>query len=122
LSSRVLLVEDDDSVRMLMRSLLEHDGWRVLVAHDVDQALAVSALAGEIRLLVTDVHLGDSSGPALHRLLLQSHPDAKALYLSRDSRESLIERGLLDRACEFLQKPFTPLDLSRGVRAAAGVE
>jgi CheY-like chemotaxis protein len=119
--TRVLVVEDDDSVRKLMRVLLERDGWLVLAAHGVDEALAVSALAGEIRLLVTDVHLAGSSGPALHRLLLQSHPELRALFVSGDARESLIERGLLDSASELLHKPFTPHELARRARAAADV-
>jgi DNA-binding response OmpR family regulator len=117
--SRVLVVEEDDSVRMLMRLLLERDGWLVLVARGADEALAVSALAGEIRLLVTDVHLGESSGPALHRQLRQSHPDLEALLVSSDSRESLIGRGVLDSQCEFLRKPFTPHELVRRARAVA---
>jgi CheY-like chemotaxis protein len=119
--TRVLVVEDDDSVRKLMRVLLERDGWLVLAAHGVDEALAVSALAGEIRLLVTDVRLAGSSGPALHHLLLQSHPELRALFVSGDARESLIERGLLDSASELLHKPFTPRELARRARAAADV-
>jgi CheY-like chemotaxis protein len=118
---RVLVVDDDDSVRMLLRVMLERDGWKVLAARGADEALAVSALAERIDLLVTDVHLAGSDGPTLHRLLHQSHPELRALFVSGDTHESLIERRVLDAASEFLQKPFTPQELVRRARAAAGL-
>jgi two-component system, cell cycle sensor histidine kinase and response regulator CckA len=118
---RALIVEDDDSVRLLLRAVLERGGWRVFVARDANEALAAGATGGELRLLLCDVLLPGKSGPALYSLLRESHPGLRVLFVSGDSRDSLVGRGLLLAESEFLQKPFTPQELLRRARAVSGV-
>ena len=116
-----LVVEDDAAVRMLVRMILARDGWRVLEAPDAEQALAAAAGASELRLLVTDVFLPGMQGAELHARLRAAIPGLRALFVSGDSRQSLIAQGAIDADSEFAQKPFTPSELAAHARAIAGL-
>ncbi|MGE5645160.1 MAG: ATP-binding protein [Acidobacteriota bacterium] len=113
----VLVVEDEDSVRKLVREILEQRGYRVLEAGSGAAALEVGENCGDpIDLLVTDVVMPKMNGRDLSEALSMLRPQMKTLYLSGYTGEGVFERGLLDRSAEFLQKPFTPETLVRKVR------
>ncbi len=115
-SETILLVEDEEPVRNLVRSVLSKEGYTVLEA--VDGAAALSAgLAREapIHLLLTDVIMPGMGGRELALRLRASRPSIKALFLSGHVEEGAT-RGILDGGIPFLAKPFTPQDLVRRVR------
>jgi PAS domain S-box-containing protein len=117
----VLLAEDEATVRNLTRSVLKSAGYTVLEAKDGPSALAASAAyAGEIHLLVTDVIMPGISGRDLARRLGESRPSLKVLFVSGYTDEALAPRGVLEPDTELLQKPFTPRELARRVRAILG--
>src|SRR5205823_11386176 len=104
-SGRVLLVEDEDLVRALVREVLERGGFSVLEASSAVEALEISRSEGEIDLLVTDLVLPGMSGTALSERIVSDRPGLRVLYTS----------GYVDAALEaaghVLEKPFTPEDL-----------
>jgi len=116
-SETILLVEDDDAVRLLARVSLERAGYRIIEAGDPKEALRVAgAFDGPIELLVSDVIMPESEGAPLLDRLLPSRPRIRVLYISGYADEAIVRHGILTEGTPFLQKPFTPQALQRKVR------
>ena len=113
----VLVVEDEEAVRHVVRRVLELQGYTVHTARDGAEALRVAReQEGRIDLLMTDVILPEMSGPAIVERLLAEWPRAKVLYMSGYAAEEASKRGLLEPGTALLKKPFTLDDLARAVR------
>ena len=111
---RILLVEDEDAVRLLIRDVLRHAGYDVIDASDGAGALA--ALSGDVHLLLTDVVMPQMSGRQLAASFLELRPDARVLYMSGYTDDKLGHHGVLDPGVELIQKPLTPDVLLRRIR------
>lgn len=120
----VLLVEDELSVRTLVRSILELDGYTVLESSDPDQALVEYGLnpyksSNRIDLLLADIVMPHMSGIELAKLLLPLHPKMKVIYMSGYSDELLKQHGIRSLSTlSFIPKPFTPAELLSKVQEA----
>ncbi len=115
-SETVLLVEDEDAVRELVRESLEENGYLVLQASDGAEALDVAQKhAGPIHLMVTDVIMPGMSGRELAHRLAARRPKMKILYVSGYAENAIAQHGVLDPGTAFLQKPFRAADLARKV-------
>lgn len=116
-SETVLLVEDEESVRQLVRETLESKGYKVLEADHGESALhLVSHHSGKIDMLITDVVMPGMSGRELSAQLCSSYPHTKVLYLSGYTEDAIAHEGVLQSGTAFLQKPFTLQMLARKVR------
>ncbi len=122
----ILLVEDEDAVRRLVRDVLRFNGYKVLEAPGGEKALeAAERHAGAIHLLLTDVVMGGMSGRELAERLRAERPDTRVLYMSGYTEDAIIRHGVLSSQTAFIGKPFTPLALAAKVRevlTAAEVE
>jgi two-component system, cell cycle sensor histidine kinase and response regulator CckA len=117
-SERLLLVEDDKSVRELAERIFRNRGYKVTVTAEGKEALrAFAAAPYEIDLVVTDLIMPGMSGRELVQALHQIRPDLKALYISGYTEDEIIRRGLHDPSVAFLQKPFTADELGDRVRS-----
>jgi CheY-like chemotaxis protein len=116
----VLLVEDDESIRRLMRESLRRLGYAVHEAADGASALEVADALGEIDLLVTDVVMPRMSGRELATRLLSRHPTLAVLYMSGYTDDTVIRHGVLEAGSLYLQKPFNLEALARKVRVVLG--
>jgi PAS domain S-box-containing protein len=114
----VLVVEDEASVRTLMRTVLEGRGYTVLEAANGLEALERwQAHQPRIALLLTDLVMpGGLSGQQLGRRLRQERPGLKVLYLSGYSAEMAGRVPGLQPGERFMSKPFTSDQLLRAVR------
>jgi two-component system, cell cycle sensor histidine kinase and response regulator CckA len=120
-SETVLVVEDQPSLRALVREVLEGAGYEVLEAGTPAEALATSAAhQGPIDLLLTDVVLPQMGGAALAAHLKTTRPCAGVLYMSGYTDQILGHHGVLEPGTHFVQKPFTFDGLLRKVREALG--
>jgi len=120
-SETVLLVEDEESVRQLVRETLEAKGYAVIEAEDGQAGLEAAAnFKGKIDLLITDVVMPGISGRELAEQLSQSRPEAKVLYLSGYTEDTIVSEAGIESGTAFLQKPFTLQNLSRKVREVLG--
>jgi CheY-like chemotaxis protein len=120
-SETVLLVEDEESVRQLVRETLEAKGYHVLEAEHGQVGLAVAAAHKDaIDLLITDVVMPGMSGRELAQRLVETRPHTKVLYLSGYTEDAIVSEGTIEKGMAFLQKPFTLHNLSRKVREVLG--
>ncbi|GJG87963.1 hypothetical protein tb265_31440 [Gemmatimonadetes bacterium T265] len=119
----VLLVEDERTVRTIAREALVRGGYRVLVAEEGMQALAVARThRGPIDLLLTDVVMPGLSGRELAEALAQERPDTRVLFTSGYTEDEVLHRGVSADAVAFLPKPFTPEVLVGRVAAVLGID
>ncbi len=113
----ILLVEDEEAVRRLVRATLEKHGYQVLVAPSGAQALIRSKEhVGKIDLLITDMVMPEMNGRDVSRRIRRLRKDIAVLYMSGYTDLSLQHTGKLASGMQFLQKPFTPTVLARKVR------
>jgi two-component system cell cycle sensor histidine kinase/response regulator CckA len=120
-SETILLVEDEESVRQLVRETLQSRGYRVLEAANGNAALTLAAAHAEtIHLVVTDVVMPGISGHELAQKISATRPGMKILYLSGYAEDAFTTPFAADAQKAFLQKPFTLQALSRKVREVLG--
>jgi two-component system, cell cycle sensor histidine kinase and response regulator CckA len=120
-SETILVAEDEDLVRRLLKTTLTSGGYSVLEARDGVQALEVCEQMGaSLDLLVTDVVMPRMTGLELARRLAIDHPDLKVLCLSGYSAEATTAQRPLE--WPFLAKPFVPATLLERVREVLDVE
>jgi PAS domain S-box-containing protein len=113
----VLLVEDEASVRELLRETLERHGYRVLSAASGEQAIErASGHQGPIHLLVSDVVMPGIGGPELASRLEPLHPELRVLHISGYADDAILRHGVREGTTAFLQKPFTAEALVRKMR------
>jgi PAS domain S-box-containing protein len=114
----ILLVEDDAQVRELVSRSLTRSGYRVITAGNGEEALEVMGTTVLFHMLITDVVLPGMSGPALAERISERRPGIRVLFMSGHTGTATAPRGRWDdEGISFLQKPFTPDDLLRRVRA-----
>jgi PAS domain S-box-containing protein len=120
-SETILLVEDEDQVRVLAREILARYGYRVLEARGATEALAIATRpAGEIDLMVTDMIMPGLSGRELAERLATLQPAMRVMFMSGYADRGIGREGVLDQGTAYLQKPFTPEALVRMVRRVLG--
>jgi len=116
-SETILLAEDSDFVRRLLREILLNQGYTLLEARHGAEALQLSRdHAGRIDLLLTDMVMPHMSGRELAAHLHPLRPEMKILYMSGYTQEAIARDGVLDPGTSFLEKPFTTESLARKVR------
>lgn len=105
----VLLAEDEPTVRLLMKRVLERAGFAVLVATTGEEALALARTHGApLDALVTDVIMPGMGGAELSRRLRLDQPTLPVLHVSGYTAGTLRHHEVLDASADFLQKPFSP--------------
>jgi two-component system cell cycle sensor histidine kinase/response regulator CckA len=106
----ILLAEDEPLLRELGETILKQAGYQVLTAPD-SSALQhlIATYSGSVDLLLTDVVMPGMSGPELVRIVKDRWPTIRVLYMSGYADDDIED---LDRDAGFLQKPFTPAELT----------
>jgi CheY-like chemotaxis protein len=113
----ILVVEDEEAIRNLIRQVLELRGYAVRTTGAVEEAIRIcEETARRIDLLVTDVVLPGMSGFDLAARARGSRPGLKVLYMSGYAADEGLGAGGPDPGAAFLQKPFTPAGLQTKIR------
>ena len=115
-SETILLVEDEEGVRKLVRAILQRSGYRVLEATDGVEALRIATSHAAIDLLLTDVVMPNMGGAETASRLRQLQPGLKLLYMSGYTDNAVVLHGVLRSEVAFVQKPITPAALLLKVR------
>ena len=116
----VLVVEDDEAVRAMVKDVLEHHSYRVIEAENADAALVVwRERQGEIELLLTDMVMpGKANGFELSQMLLAERPDLKVIYTSGYSADLFRSDVHLEDGLNYLPKPYLTGKLTAILRRA----
>jgi CheY-like chemotaxis protein len=109
----ILLVEDEATIRKLVRDVLSRGGYTVLDAPAGEAALELLR-ANEVDLLLTDVVMPGMSGPDLARIATAERPSIRVLFTSGYTNEP--EELLAEPDAAFIGKPFSPQSLAAKVR------
>ncbi len=113
----ILVVEDNDSVRDLMRTVLERAGYRVLAASGGREALDLLEVHGEqVDLAILDVVMPDLGGREVHDRARDRWPDLRFLFASGYSLDGVHTDFVLAEEFALIQKPFAAADLLAAVR------
>jgi signal transduction histidine kinase len=117
----ILLVEDDENIRVLMADELRKYGYRIVEARNgVEACLVATPYIKKLRLLLTDIVMPGMSGVELARNLRVIKPGLKVLFISGYTDDIGVGAG--DPATLYLQKPFTPEVLAEKVREVLNLE
>jgi two-component system cell cycle sensor histidine kinase/response regulator CckA len=117
-SEKILLVEDEPEVRVLVRNILKRYGYRIVEASSGPEALKVwDQYHGDFDLLLTDMVMpGNMTGRDLAEQLLSRKPGLKVVYTSGYSAETLGSDFIIKRGINFLPKPYQPVTLATTIR------
>ena len=119
----ILLVEDEEALRAVMKSYLENKGYALLDAADPSEAMEIAEKASAPpELLITDVVLPQTSGVKLAQRLGKLYPNMKVLYVSGYTADAIVHHGGHGSDFVFLSKPFSLNTLGRKVRSALDAE
>ena len=115
----LLLVEDEDSVRLLAARVLTEQGYVVLEARNGREALTILERPDHgIRLLLTDVVMPDMGGVELSERVRREHPGIHIVYMSGYTEGDKLQPGVRNSPYPFMQKPFSPDNLAVRIRQA----
>ncbi len=117
----ILLLEDDPEVRRTVRTILARLGYTVLEAgHPEEARRMIREEHLQVDVLLTDVVMPTTSGPALANELMELMPGLKVLYMSGYTDELIGQHGVLEAEIAFIRKPFTPEALAAKIRHVLG--
>ncbi|MDB5049609.1 MAG: Blue-light-activated protein [Fibrobacteres bacterium] len=115
----ILVVEDEENVRRLVRLVLEAQGYRVLDASGAREALYIHENhSAPIDLLLTDIVLSGKSGREVARELQELRPGIRVIFMSGYTDDTVMRSELEKSNALFMAKPFTPTRLLQKVRSA----
>jgi two-component system cell cycle sensor histidine kinase/response regulator CckA len=113
----VLLVEDEDPVRLFSARALRNKGYKVIEAKSGEAALEVINGGGEkVELLITDVVMPRMDGPSLVKRVRELYPDMKVIFISGYTEDAFRKRLDRDGDIHFLPKPFSLKQLATKVK------
>jgi len=104
--SMILVVDDDPDIRVLTRTFLEHEGYRVFTSGDAERAGQIFRSVPQIDLLVTDLYMPGRSGMELGMELKELRRELPVLLISGGIVEEAKEANLKAEGWSFLAKPF----------------
>ncbi|TLN07965.1 response regulator, partial [bacterium] len=113
----ILVAEDNDTVRILTRNLLQENGYRVIEARHGDDALQrFMENADEIRLLLLDVLMPKKNGWGVYEMICKIRPGIKVIFMSGYTADVFDKRLIPEQGVPLMGKPIPPGDLLRALR------
>ena len=117
----VLVVDDEEDLRDIMRRMLERRGFDVLLAGDAESAIATCRdHAGTIYVLLTDLGLPGASGGELSQAVAGLRPGIRIVYVSGLPKDIAVTKGLVGPDALLVQKPFTADQLLGALHSVLG--
>ncbi|MCU1229417.1 MAG: Blue-light-activated protein [Acidobacteria bacterium] len=118
-SETILLVEDEELLRTVVREVIEEQGYAVLEARSPAEAIAISRRTSQpIQLLLTDVIMPGMTGLELAATLIAERPELRLIFMSGYSNKALVNHASLPAEARYLEKPIASAILLRTIRAA----
>ncbi len=122
-SETILVVEDEDAVRALVRRLLQSQGYQVLEATRGDEALTLCHRHKlPIHLALMDIIMPQSNGQELSRRIRTIHPETRILFMTGYAGNKIGTIDVLEKGAQFILKPFTADALSQKIRSVLDMQ
>ncbi len=116
-TEKILLVEDEESVRRVVKKLLSDCGYQVSATNNGKEALEFCRENSEqFDMLITDIVMPQLGGIELANELIPQYPEMKVMYMSGYTDKTIVKHGVLGADAAYIQKPFSINDFSRRVR------
>jgi len=113
----VLTIEDDESLRIVLRRVLQGHGYKVLEAVDGQEAVEKFLhLASTLDLLLTDVVLPGRNGVELARMFREKKPDLPVMFMTGYADPELFKGMVINESTALIRKPYLPSVLVRQLR------
>ena len=113
----ILLVEDEETVRQVIRATLEEYGYTVMEAINGTEAVEVfGANQDKIQLLLCDLIMPKKNGREAYEEIRKIRPDIKAIFMSGYTKDIIVKKGFMEEGVNFISKPITPTDLLKKIR------
>ncbi len=112
----VLLAEDDDEVRILMRTVLKDAGYQVIEAVDGEDAIQKFKENDKIDLVVSDIIMPKINGKEMYREIKKIRPEIKVIFTSGYTADIIHKKGVFDLGLDFVLKPVAPGEFLQKVR------
>ena len=112
---RVLIVDDEDTIRKQLKSRLERDGHEVTIATQADEAEKAFSSGGPIGCVVTDLKMPGKDGFALTKWVRETHPSARVIVITGHGEKDAAVQALRCGASDYLEKPFDLEEFSHSV-------
>ena len=113
----ILVAEDNEDVRRLIREILVKYGYTVIEAADGEEAIRRFEINERIiDLLILDSVMPGKNGRAVYDEISRKHPDIKVFFMSGYTRDIILDKGIEDKTFAFLSKPVAPVELLKKVR------
>ena len=116
MSLRVLVVDDEETIRKLLKSRLERDGFDVALATGADEAQSIFNSGGEVGVLVTDLRMPGKDGFALMDWAKGKFPGVRVIVITGHGEKGVAVKALRQGASDYLEKPFDLDELSHAVK------
>jgi DNA-binding response OmpR family regulator len=117
-----MVAEDEESVRILIQTVLSAAGFQVVTAASGTAAAALlDSLERPVDLLITDIVMPGMIGPDLARVVLERFPQTRVLYITGYATHSAVPAGFLQEDDAVLEKPFVPEQLLARVHERLGM-
>lgn len=115
-TATVVLVEDDEMLLNLAKTMLEYIGHNVVAFANPNDALAFCDKSkSSIDILLTDIVMPDMNGRKLRDLIVAENPEIRTIFMSGYTANVIAHQGILEKEVSFLQKPFTMDDLAKKI-------
>ena len=114
-SPTVLVVDDEEPIRLLARAFLERDGYQVTEAGSGLEAIALLSSGPLPDLLMTDLNMPELAGDEMVRRIRATTPDLRVLYVTGHVDRLMANRPILRDGEAFLEKPFNAVGLREAV-------
>jgi two-component system chemotaxis response regulator CheY len=119
--ARVLVVDDSDFMRRVIKNILEGGGHKVIEARNSEEALRVFKKEGA-DIITMDIVMPETDGIETVRRLKDAHPDVKIIMITALGHQKTVMRALEAGALDFIMKPFTADDVLESVKAVLHIQ
>ena len=116
LKQTILVVDDEESIRKLLRARFERENFHVFVAENVDAALAQLSVHSEIAVVVTDIRMPGKTGIELLKEIKSKENSPKVIVMTGHGEKSTAIEALRLGASEYLEKPFEMEEMTHSVK------
>ena len=113
----VLVAEDDEAVRTIIKAILERSGYKIIEAVDgKDAVIRFKENKDKINIIILDVIMPKKNGKMAYDEIKELFPEIKAIFTSGHTTELIDKKGVLEEGINFIPKPVSPNELLRKVR------